>query len=105
MSILRLDDKNTGGSEGNNLTDAQRLAEEKALASQISTLFIFSLISLLFCCIGGIIATYYANHAKQDMDIGNIEGARHNFNVALGWTIATYVLGGLSIVGKLSQMR
>jgi heme/copper-type cytochrome/quinol oxidase subunit 2 len=83
----------------------QQKQEAAALAEQANTIFIVSCISLLFCCLGGAIATYFAYNAKQDANMGNAEGAKHNIRMAKGWMIATFIIGILGIIGKLSEGR
>ena len=105
MSFLGLDDKERGTSGENSQTPEVQTAEEKAVIQQADNMFIFSVISVLFCCIGGLIASYFAYHGKQDAKAGNVLGARHNIRLAKGWMILTYIIGVLGIIGKLSERR
>ena len=82
--------------------DAERQA---AVLKKANTIFILSLISILFCCVGGIAASIVAHRAKGDADAGNIDSAESQTNLAMGLMIASFVLGALSIVGQLSKIR
>lgn len=84
---------------------AAEAAELAAVSNKANTILVISAISILFCCLGGCIATYMAYKAKQDADAGNIAAAQRGVNFATGWMIATYVIGILGIIGKLSSAR
>jgi hypothetical protein len=105
MSFLGLDDKERGTNPGNSQAPEVQTAEEKAVIQQADNIFIFSLISVLFCCLGGLIASYFAYQGKQDAKAGNVLGAEHNIRLAKGWMILTYIIGILGIIGKLSERR
>jgi uncharacterized membrane protein len=83
----------------------EQLAEQYRVEKKANNIFIASLISLLFCCIGGIIATYFANQAKNDAALGNIDSANRNINLATGWMIASFVIGILVTLGKISGSK
>lgn len=80
-------------------------ARQAAAAKRANAIFIASLISILFCCLGGLIASMVAYRAKNDAEAGNIESAERQINVAIGFMIASFVIGGLGTLGKLAQMR
>ncbi|MBX3291368.1 MAG: CD225/dispanin family protein [Acidobacteria bacterium] len=105
MSFLGLDDRERGTSVENSQTPEVQAAEEKAVIQQADSIFIFSVISVLFCCIGGLIASYFAYQGKQDANVGNVLGAEHNIRLAKGWMIAAFIIGTLGIIGKLSERR
>ncbi|MFN0280167.1 MAG: CD225/dispanin family protein [Pyrinomonadaceae bacterium] len=88
-----------------NKDNPQSIADIRALAKSANLILIFSAISILFCCLGGILATYFAYQAQQDVNAGNDMAAKHNLKIATGWMIATYILGILGIIGKLSSDR
>jgi len=98
MSFLDLEDKPTEQAT----TDATELA---AVSKQANIILALSAVSILFCCLGGIISTYFAYQGSQDASAGNILGAEHNLKIAKGWMIATYIIGILGIIGKLSEGR
>ena len=77
-------------------------AEIARLESQANAIFIASIISILFCCLGGAIATYFAHQAKQDIATDNIDGAKRHVNIAIGLMIVAYIIGILSILGRLA---
>ena len=105
MSFLGLDDKERSSRSPNFQTPDVRTAEEKAVIRQADNMFILSVISVLFCCTGGLIASYFAYQGKQDANAGNELGAQHNIRLAKGWMIATFIIGILGIIGKLSERR
>lgn len=98
MSFLNLEDK----PPEQVTTDAAELA---AVTKQANVILAFSAISILFCCLGGIISTYFAYQGSQDANAGNILGAQHSLKIAKGWMIATYIIGILGIIGTLSEGR
>ena len=79
--------------------DAERQA---ALARRANTIFILSLVSVLFCCIGGIIASIIAHRAKNDIDAGNLDGGEGGINRAMVIMIISFVIGVLSILGRIA---
>lgn len=105
MSFLGLDDKERGTGAGNSQTHEVQTTEEKAVIQQADNIFVLSVISVLFCCIGGLIASFFAYQGKQDANAGNVLGAQHNIRLAKGWMIATFIIGILVIIGKLSERR
>ncbi len=80
-------------------------ARQAAIESKANGIFIASLISIIFCCVGGIIASILANRARNDAAIGNLDSAESSINMAFIFMILSYVLGGGSIVSQLTQMR
>jgi flagellar basal body-associated protein FliL len=80
-------------------------ARQAAAAKRSNAIFIASLISILFCCLGGIIASIIAHGARTDAEAGNIDSAERKTNIAMGLMIASFVIGVSSVLGRLSQMR
>lgn len=80
-------------------------AELAAVSKQANTILVISAISILFCCLGGCVATYMAYKAKQDANAGNVAAAQRGVKFAIGWMVATYVIGILGIIGRLSAGR
>jgi len=80
-------------------------ARQLAVAKKANTIFILSLISILFCCVGGIAASIVANRARNDADAGNVSSAESQLNIAMGLMIASFVLGAMGILGQLGQLR
>lgn len=76
-----------------------------AIEKKAMGIFIASLISILFCCLGGVIASILANRARNDAAIGNLDGAESNISLALIFMILSYVLGGGSVLSQLTQLR
>ena len=76
-----------------------------AILKQANIVFILSLISILFCCLGGIIASIMANRAKDDAAAGNLASAQRNLNIAMIWMVLTYVIGIGSIFQQLKGFR
>lgn len=68
-------------------------ARQAAIASKANTIFILSLISILFCCIGGIAASIVASRAKNDAAIGNLDSAESQINIAMILMILSFVIG------------
>ncbi|MEO8650273.1 MAG: CD225/dispanin family protein [Acidobacteriota bacterium] len=89
MSLLGID---------NTPEDAVRQA---AVQSKANTIFILSLVSILFCCIGGIAASIVANRAKNDAAAGNLSSAESQISTAMVLMILSFVLGGLGTVARL----
>lgn len=96
MSFLDLEDKPPQQA-------AMEAAELAAVSKQANTILVVSAISILFCCLGGAVATYMAYRAKQEADAGNLAAAQRGVKFATGWMIATYIIGILGIIGKLSD--
>jgi hypothetical protein len=80
-------------------------ARQEAVSKKANTIFILSLVSILFCCVGGIAASIVANRAKNDVQVGNIDSAESQINIAMILMIVSFVIGALSILGRLSQFR
>mgnify|MGYP001445108594 FL=1 len=80
-------------------------ARQAAVAKRANTIFIASLISILFCCVGGIAASIVASRARNDAAAGDVDAAERQLNIATGLMIASFVLGAMSFVGQLTRMR
>lgn len=80
-------------------------ARQAAISSKANTIFILSLISILFCCAGGIAASIVANRAKNDAAAGNLESAESQINTAMIIMIISFVLGGAGIIGRIGTLR
>lgn len=76
-------------------------ARQVAIQKKANTIFILSLVSILFCCIGGIAASIVANRAKNDADAGNLTSAESQINTAMILMILSFVLGAGSIMSRL----
>jgi uncharacterized membrane protein len=68
-------------------------ARQAAIVKKANTIFILSLVSVLFCCIGGIIASVVANRAKNDAAAGNLSSAESQINTAMIFMILSFVIG------------
>ncbi len=79
--------------------------EERSVRKSADTIFILSLVSLLFCCWGGIVASIYGYRAKQSADVGDLDEARRNMGIAKGWMIASFIIGILLFLGRLVTRR
>ena len=82
----------------------EELARQVAIEKKANGIFIASLISILFCCLGGIIASVLANRARNDAAAGNLDSAESSINMALIFMIISYVVGGLSLLGQLTRL-
>ena len=80
-------------------------ARQAAIEKKANGIFIASLISILFCCVGGIIASILANRAKNDAASGNLDSAESSINMAMIFMIISYVVGAGSILGQLTNIR
>ncbi len=76
-------------------------ARQMAVQNKANTIFILSLVSILFCCIGGIAASIVASRAKNDAAAGNLDSAESQINTAMILMILSYVLGAGSIFSRL----
>lgn len=83
----------------------ERAAEIAVIGKRADNIFIASIVSVLFCCLGGLVATFFAHRAKQDVAAGNVEGAKSNINFATGFMIASFVIGVLGVIGRLAGTR
>jgi hypothetical protein len=87
------------------LLGIDKTPEEQAEIARVeklaNSIFIASIISILFCCLGGAVATYFAHQAKQDAASGEVDLAKRNINIAIGLMIASFVIGTLSILGRI----
>ncbi len=82
----------------------EEAARQVAIQKKANTVFILSLISILFCCIGGIAASIVANRAKNDAAAGNLSSAESQINTALVLMILSFVLGLASILSNLQKL-
>ncbi len=98
MPILDLDDKLPEQA-------ASEATELAAVSKQANTILVISAISILFCCLGGAVATYMAYRAKQVADAGNLAAAQRGVKFATAWMIATYIIGIFGIIVRLSSGR
>ncbi len=74
---------------------------QAAVIKKANTIFILSLISILFCCVGGIAASIVANRAKNDAIAGNLVSAESQINTAMILMILSFILGAGSVFGRL----
>lgn len=75
------------------------------LARQANNIMIGSAISILFCCLGGVVATYIAHNAKYDALAGDFDAAKKRIGWATALMIATYLLGIMAFIGNLIGPR
>ena len=80
-------------------------AKQAAIAKRANIVMIVSAISILFCCVGGIVATYLAGKAKQDADVGELQAAETKTTIAIVLMAISYFVGFSAIVGQLKQLR
>ena len=76
-------------------------ARQAAVYSKANTIFILSLVSILFCCVGGIAASIVANRAKNDAAAGNIASAEGQINTAMIFMILSFVIGIGGTIARL----
>ena len=89
-----------------NLSDedaAHQAARRLSIEKKAQGIFIASLFSILFCCLGGIVASYLAHGAKQDAYLGDLDAAERRLNIALVLMILSYVIGAGSFLGQLTN--
>ena len=96
MSFLDLEEKSTEQASA-------AAAEQAAVSRHANIILVVSVISILFCCLGGAVATYIAYKAKQDAKEGNIAAAQRGVKIATWLMIATFVVGILVIIGRISR--
>ena len=72
-----------------------------AVRKKADTTLLLCAISLLFCCLGGLLGTYVAYRAKQDADAGNLAAAERGIKRATVYMIISYVFGGLAIFVRM----
>jgi hypothetical protein len=82
---------------------ARQAARRTSIENKAKGIFIASLFSILFCCLGGIIASYLAHGAKQDAYLGDLDAAERRLNIALVLMILSYVIGAASFLGQLTN--
>ena len=73
-----------------------------AIRKKADTTLLLCAISLLFCCIGGLLGTYVAYRAKQDANAGNLAAAERGIKRATVYMVISYVLGGLAMFGRIA---
>jgi hypothetical protein len=78
------------------------MARQSAVISMANGIFIASLFSILFCCIGGIIASIVANRARNDAAAGNLHSAESQINTAMNFMVLSFVIGGLAALGRIT---
>lgn len=79
------------------INEAKRVSLEK----RANGIFIASLLSILFCCLGGGIAAFLAHSAKSDVLTGDFDSAERRLNIALILMILSFVIGGSAFFGQL----
>ena len=82
---------------------ARQAARRLAIEKKAKGIFIASLFSILFCCLGGAIASFLAHGAKQDAYIGDLDAAERRLNIALVLMILSYVIGAGSCLSQLTN--
>ena len=80
------------------------LARQEAIAKRANTIFILSLISILFCCVGGIAASILAGRAKNDAAAGQVDSAESQLNIATILMIVSFVVGVGSLTSQLASL-
>ena len=80
----------------------EEAARQVAIQKKANTIFILSLVSILFCCAGGIAASIVAHRAKNDAAAGNLASAESQINTAMILMIVSFVIGGLGTVARLT---
>jgi hypothetical protein len=80
-------------------------ARQVAVLNRANAVFIASIISVLFCCVGGIIAAIIANQAKTEAANGDIHRAESKTTLAMVLMIISYAIGILATIGRIAQMR
>ena len=81
----------------------EELGRRAAMAKRANNIFIASLVSILFCCIGGIVASILANRAQKDVDAGNLDSAQTKITIAMVLMIISFVTGVLGIIARLAS--
>jgi hypothetical protein len=80
----------------------ETLAAREAAAKRANVIFWLSCVSVLFCCIGGIIAAFVANRAQKDVDTGDLDSARKKTNIAMILMILSFVGGLIALVARVA---
>jgi len=93
---------NTSGSLFGITADPEEAKKLDEIQSKASTVFVFSLISVCFCTIPGIVASVYANKAKKAANGGNLLEAENAYNTAIFWMAFSFIVGGLILFGRLA---
>lgn len=82
---------------------------DPVLSKRVTTTLILSIVSLLFCCIGGIFAIIYANQAQTALRRGDVVAVERSIKNANGWLWVNFIVGALvwifriiGIVGAVS---
>lgn len=84
---------------------AAKAARQTAVTKKTDLVIALSAVSILFCCLGGIVATYIAYNAKQDALAGDLDAAERRVSIATGLMIAAYVVGVMAFLGNLTNPR
>lgn len=82
--------------------DAAKQAQALKTANVI---MIISAVSILFCCVGGILATWFASQAKQDADAGDLKAASTKTIIAAVLMGLSFLSGLGALTSQLSQIR
>ena len=67
----------------------------------IKDYLVWSIISILLCTIGGIVAMMYSIKTGKYKKIGNYDAARESSRKAFIWLMISYILGGLIFLVRL----
>ena len=84
-----------------NLKDDAQTEIDNAGIANTPTYIVFSIISLLFCCPLGIAATIFSILTIQAKNNSNLLEAEINSRRAYNCMIAAFVLGVISVIGRL----
>lgn len=77
------------------------LAEIARIEKRANSVYVASIISIFFCCLGGGIATYFAYQAKQDISVDNLDQAKRNVNIAMVIMVIIYAVSLSGIVAEI----
>lgn len=67
----------------------------------INDFLVLSILSILFCTIGGIVATVYSVKTRNHKNNGDYFLAMETSKKALTWLTISFVIGGLMLIGRL----
>jgi hypothetical protein len=81
----------------------EKITTDQKLAKSANTVFLLSLISILFCCIGGIISSIFAYQATKAIEVGDTAEGASKMQTAKTIMILSYIVGFLSFMGKLAD--
>jgi len=74
---------------------------DSGLEKRVSTALVLGLVSLLFCCIGGIVSTVLAANAQSALKRGDYLAAEDGSQKARAWAIASFIIGGIGWIGRV----